>query len=45
MGKYKLVDRFLILKNQVFKRIISKNQFYPLIYTFYNNPIVEYIGF
>ncbi len=41
----KLVEGFLVLENQTFRKIIPKSQFYPLMYTFYNDPTSEYIGY
>ncbi len=44
-GKYKLADRSLILKDQNHKWIVPKSQYYPLMYTFHNNPMVGYLGY
>ncbi len=45
MKKYKLIDRSLVLKNQDFRRIVPKSQFYPLMYIYYNDPMVGYIEY
>ncbi len=43
MAKYKLVESSLVLKKQFHRRIISRSQYYPLIYIFYNDPTIRYL--
>ncbi len=45
MKKYKLVNSTLILKDQNYKRIVPKSQYYPLIYTFHNDPMVGHLKY
>ncbi len=45
VNKYQLADEFLVLKDQGHKRIVSRSQYYPLMYTFYNDFIAEHLKF
>ncbi len=43
--KYQLNERTLVLKEQPYRRIIPRSQYYSLMYTFYNDPTVEHLGY
>jgi len=43
--KYQLAEGSLVFKGQNHRRIISKSQFYPLIYTFYNDLTMRYLKY
>jgi len=45
VGKYRLVDGTLCLKDQAYRRILSKSQYYSLIYTFHNDPTAGYLEY
>ena len=44
-NKYKLKNRSLVLKDQPYRRIVPKSEYYSLMYTFHNNPMVRYLGY
>ncbi len=44
-SKYQLVEGTLVLKDQTFKRIVSRSQYYLLMYTFYNDSTTGYLGY
>ena len=39
--KYQLEEGTLVLKNQSTRRIVPRLQYYPLMYTFYNDPTAD----
>ncbi len=43
--KYQLNEGTLVLKNQLTRRIIPRSQYYPLMYTFYNDPTARHLGY
>src|SRR6266542_142006 len=43
--KYQLNEETLVLRNQPTRRIISRSQYYPLMYTFYNDPTAGHLGY
>ncbi len=45
VNKYKLAEGTLVLKEQSDRRIVSKSQYYPLLYTFHNNLTAGYLGY
>ena len=45
MEKYQLNEGTLILKSQPSRRLISRSQYYPLMYTFYNDPTTGHLGY
>ncbi len=45
VSKYQLDEGTLVLKDQIQRCIISRLQYYPLMYTFHNDPTVGYLGY
>ncbi len=45
VAKYKLVKEFLVYRGQPNRSIIPKSQYYPLIYTFHNDPTAGYLRY
>ena len=45
VGKYQLDEGTLVLKDQKYRHIVPRSQYYPLMYTFYNDPISEHLGY
>ncbi len=45
VDKYQLDKRTLVLKDQIHRHIVSRSQYYPLIYTFYNDLTVGHLGY
>ena len=43
--KYQLDEETLVFKGQSYKRIVPRSQYYPLMYTFHNDPTVGYLGY
>src|SRR6266498_2150487 len=43
--KYQLNEGTLVLKDQKHRRIVPRSQYYPLIYTFHNNPTAGHLGY
>ncbi len=43
--KYQLNEGTLVLKNQPTRRIIPRSQYYPLMYTFHNDPTAGHLGY
>ncbi len=43
--KYKLENRSLVLKDQPYRRIISRSGYYPLMYTFHNDLMAGHLGY
>src|SRR6266540_6358833 len=43
--KYQLNEGTLVLKNQPIRRIVLRSQYYPLMYTFHNDPTSEHLGY
>ncbi len=43
--KYQLDEGTLILKEQPYRRIVPRSQYYPLMYTFHNDPTAEHLGY
>ncbi len=39
------MEGFVILKVQEYRRIVLKLQYYPLMYTFHNDPTAEHLGY
>src|SRR6266540_413356 len=45
VDKYQLKKGTLVLKEQPYRRIVSRSQYYPLMYTFYNDPTARYLDY
>ena len=45
MKKYQFREETLVLKNQLTKRIVPRSQYYPLMYTFHNDPTAGHLGY
>ncbi len=45
MEKYQLNKGALILKNQPSRRLVSRFQYYPLMYIFHNDPTAGHLGY
>src|SRR6266540_2987465 len=45
VDKYQLKKGTLVLKEQPYRRIVSRSQYYPLMYTFYNDPTAGHLGY
>jgi len=43
--KYQLDEGTLVLKDQKYRRIVSRSQYYPLMYTFHNDLIAGHLGY
>src|SRR6266542_4001133 len=43
--KYQVDKGTLVLKEQPHRRIVSRSQYYPLIYTYHNNPTAGHLGY
>src|SRR6266542_1542958 len=43
--KYQLNEGTLVLKNQPTRRIVSRSQYYPLMYTFHNDLTAGHLGY
>src|SRR6266542_2865725 len=43
--KYQLEEGTLVLKNQPTRRIVSRSQYYPLMYTFHNDLTAGHLGY
>ncbi len=43
--KYQLDEGTLVLKNQLTRQIVSRSQYYPLMYTFHNDPTAGHLGY
>ncbi len=43
--KYQLKEGTLVLKNQSTRRIVPRSQYYPLMYTFHNDPTAGHLGY
>ncbi len=43
--KYQLKEGTLVLKEQPHRRIVSRSQYYPLMYTFHNDPTAGHLGY
>ena len=43
--KYQLNEGTLVLKDQKYRRIVLRSQYYPLMYTFHNDPTAEHLGY
>src|SRR6266508_1124527 len=43
--KYQLDEGILVLKDQKYRRIVPRSQYYPLMYTFHNNPTAGHLGY
>ena len=43
--KYQLDEGTLVLKDQKYRRIVPRSQYYLLIYTFHNDPIAGHLGY
>ena len=43
--KYQLKEGTLVLKEQPHRRIIPRSQYYPLMYTFHNDPTAGHLGY
>ena len=44
VDKYQLNEETLVLKDQRHRRIVSRSQYYPLMYTFHNDLTAEHLG-
>ncbi len=42
--KYQLEEGTLVLKDQKHRRIVPRSQYYPLMYTFHNDPTAGHLG-
>src|SRR6266498_1294128 len=45
VGKYQLDEETVVLKEQPTRRIVPRSQYYPLIYTFHNDPTARHLGY
>ena len=45
VGKYQLDEGTLVLKDQKYRWIVSRSQYYPLMYTFHNDPTAGHLGY
>src|SRR6266540_1719465 len=45
VGKYQLDEGTLVLKDQKYRRIVPRSQYYPLMYTFHNDPTARHLGY
>src|SRR6266540_6229194 len=45
VSKYQLDEGTLVLKDQIQRCIISRSQYYPLMYTFHNDLTAGYLGY
>ncbi len=45
VGKYQLDEGTLVLKDQKYRRIVPRSQYYPLMYTFHNNPTARHLEY
>ncbi len=45
VSKYQLDKGILVLKEESYQRIVPRSQYYPLMYTFYNDLTVEYLKY
>ena len=45
VDKYQLDEGTLVLKEQPYRRIVPRSQYYPLMYTFHNDPIAGHLGY
>ena len=43
--KYQFREGILVLKNQPTRRIVPRSQYYPLMYTFHNDPTAGHLGY
>ncbi len=43
--KYHLNEGTLVLKNQLIRHNIPRSQYYPLMYTFHNDPTARHLGY
>src|SRR6266498_1985421 len=43
--KYQLKEGTLVLKEQSHRRIVPRSQYYPLMYTFHNDPTAGHLGY
>src|SRR6266498_2553711 len=43
--KYQLDEGTLVLKDQKYRHIVPRSQYYPLIYTFHNDFTAGYLGY
>src|SRR6266540_7166719 len=43
--KYQLKEGTLVLKEQPHRRIVPRSQYYPLMYTFHNDPTAGHLGY
>ncbi len=43
--KYQFKEGTLVLKNQPTRRIVPRSQYYPLMYTFHNDPTAGHLGY
>jgi len=43
--KYQLEEGTLVLKDQKYRRIVPRSQYYPLMYTFHNDLTSGYLGY
>ena len=45
VGKYQLVKGTLVLKDQKYRRIVPRSQYYPLMYIFHNDLTAGHLGY
>ena len=45
VDKYQLDKGTLVLKDQKYRRIVPRSQYYSLMYTFYNDPTAGHLGY
>ena len=43
--KYQLDEGILVLKDQKYRRIVPRSQYYPLMYTFHNDLTAGHLGY
>ncbi len=45
VDKYKLIEGSVVLRIQENQRIVLRSQYYPLMYTFHNDPTAGHLGY